>query len=1128
MSAKSKDKGPVDEADRRAATTERARNVLIDAGAGTGKTTLVVARFLELLAPSDGSPGLPVHRLAAVTFTRRAAGELRLRIREGLLRTISEPKTSESRRALLRAALGGLDAAWIGTIHSFADRLLRLEPMASRLSPTYDLVEDADELCLETWHALLEASEAGKLHEVLAGQVDAARAMEAQLTLLNAIEVGIAAETIHYEFNDVWGLEALVAGFINRRDSPPAADPPIPPPDFKAFRAVVDEFAGLTEDIGDESAPQRFLTRAAGRLALLRAEKDPVTVFRSLRELVASAPKTAGMRADFAGDKPGWAAWKAWCQELKSGKGDDAPLIPPILFRLQRPFIRWMAVRLVRTFPVVVAMYERVKARHQVLDQIDLLLVLRNVLRDQPEVRARYQSLFDHIFVDEFQDTDPLQAEILMFLCEAGSGAKTWDQVKLKPGQLTLVGDPKQSIYRFRRADVQMYDSVRQLVMAGPHLSAQLRANFRSVLALIEWFNHRFEEVLGSPGKAGQQFDADTGEVFHAPLAGGLTAKVETPVWHVRFSAEDDKVGPMRHMEASAWARAFKWLVEVEKPQVRDPLSGEWRPVRYGDIAVLAHVTTNLSMLLEAFDHQGVPWSARGGQLFLDDPLHRQFLLGLRALADRDDGVAMMALMRPPFFAVDLADVALEKSDEAPPELLERMAGVRALITELRRRRFDRTPGDTARDLLELTGFGRHIALGPNGAQRLERLRELCFLLDRTALEGGLDYDAATAQLREWVNDPPKLDAPHPVASEVVQVLTIYQAKGLEFPVVALWDSQARWTPQRDGAAWVVSRDGTEWAIALNAFKWSEPESSNYAEREFEYAGAEKRRVVYVAATRARDLLLVPVAGEGGAPDRFITDMLAAAEPPDTVRKLEPWEEGKPPPEWAEDEGGVAFEVLPAAGSLAARLEEYWHDVAQSASEGLASPVAVSQEAIRVVEAARAEDEDEVSEPPEKVRSGRYGREFGSTVHRAIALALLDEKLSVAEAVARAAHEWGLNRNLDAAVADVERALAALRTLGVVPGDRDGFAVEYPVAMPREGKLLNGSIDLVATKGGLTVIDFKTDAAPRGDVEAALPAYAEQVRRYASILEHGGLAAAGTVKTALLFTETGSVAWISR
>lgn len=1102
---------PVDAAARKAAVAERGRNVLIDAGAGTGKTTIIVDRFVELLAPSDDAPHIPIERMAAVTFTRRAAGELRLRIREGILRAIASPATSTSRQERLRTALAGLDSAWIGTIHSFADRLLRLEPMASGLSPTYEILEDADELHRETWHSLQEASAALRLSEVLAGTEGEPFAAEAQQTFNEAVALGLRTQTMHYPSHDALGLDAMVAGFINRRDTPPLLRN-VPRVDFRAFRKAVEEFAPMARQAGRDSAAQKFLHVAADRLERLVSDSDPARVMGELRDLIAGAPKKAAKGADFVDDIDGWAAWKAWSD------GDE-----PFKERLLRPFVRWLAVRLARTFPAVIARYEQVKSRHEVLDQIDLLLKLRDLLRDRLDVRARLQALFDHLFVDEFQDTDPLQAEVLMFLCEEKSAAAKWEDVKLAAGKLTIVGDPKQSIYRFRRADVQMYDAVRTKIAASAHLAVALKANFRSTPPLIDWFNDRFEVVLGTPKARGQQFDAATGQVFHAPLAAGVSERKGEPVLRLPTAPKETTVDPARRFEAEAWARGIRWLVEKEKPQVRDPLTGEWRALRYGDIAVLAHVTTNVSVLLEAFDANGVPWSARGGRLFLEDPLHRQFVLGLRALANRDDGVAQMALHRPPFFAVALSDLALARQEPCPADVQARLKPIDDLIADLRMRRFDRLPGETARDLLERSAFGRHVALGPNGAQRLSQLRELCFVLDRLALKLGLDFDAATAELRDWVTgSPPQLDPPHPVASEVVQVLSIHQAKGLEYPMVALWDAQAKWAPQRDADAWLVSRDGTEWAIALERFKWAEPEAAGFADRDFTYAGTERQRLIYVAATRARDLLVIPSAGDRMKPESFIMDRLIEAAPKGTVRVLPQWVDGEPEPEWAEDTHRFEFATLPAAPAQLVDTAE-WDSAAAAAAKATLAPIAVSKEAIRVVEAMRAEDEDEVAEPPEKAREGRFGRAFGSTVHRALGLALLDASLPLGAAVARAAKEYELTAHFAEAEADVKRTLETLAASGLARGAVADFAIEYPVAMPSAAGLLGGFIDLLVAKPTWMVIDFKTDRRPQGDAVAAHPEYAEQVRSYARILEQGGLAGAGAVKAALLFTETGEL-----
>jgi ATP-dependent exoDNAse (exonuclease V) beta subunit len=182
------------------------------------------------------------------------------------------------------------------------------------------------------------------------------------------------------------------------------------------------------------------------------------------------------------------------------------------------------------------------------------------------------------------------------------------------------------------------------------------------------------------------------------------------------------------------------------KRTIVDPATGKKRPAGYGDVAVLVTSTFNLPLLFPELDRLDVPYAARGGSLFLGDALHRQFLLGLRALADRDDGVAQAALLRPPFFALDYDDLARERAADQVskhPGVLRARAALE-MVRDLRRRRLDRSPGSTARDLLERTAFARAAALGPNGAQRLEALRELCLALDAVAAEG-LDFDAATA-----------------------------------------------------------------------------------------------------------------------------------------------------------------------------------------------------------------------------------------------------------------------------------------------------------------------------------------------------------------------------------------------
>lgn len=1088
----------VDQSDRDRAVRERDRNVIVDASAGTGKTSLVVERLVELIAPSDGRDPIAIDRVAAITFTRKAAGELRVRVRQRILETLSSLVPDAPRHAPLLRALGGIDTAHIGTIHGFADRLLRKWPAQARLDPQYELVEDSSVLADECFHLLIHAAEKRTLSELLQGTRIRDRADEVTATVLDAQRAGVRLRSLETEHWTYHGLDGLTTGFILQRDIDPA-DPAVCEFDRGTFVRYAQEYLQLVAGLSSETSGGRWLLGTGEILRALQTETDPAVLFRELVDRLERGPRGRAsdpprMRHDFPADERAWDVWKA----LEGDDGREPLRAGSLRDDLLAPLRRWMAVRLVRIRPVALHLYEVVKARHQAVDHIDLLVRLRNLVRDDRAIRRACQRLFDHVFVDEFQDTDPLQAEIVLFLCEQGAEATTWDAVKLAPGAITVVGDPKQSIYRFRRADIGTYQRVVEIIERSPHLSVRLTSSFRSAPGLVDWLNRRFDTILGS-SEHGERFRQESGDVFHQRLTKGRESGADPTVHAVAMDLPDGgDVFDYRSLEAEVTARYIRWLVEASDSRIVDPMSGRTRRVRYGDIGVLAITTTNLSMLFEAFDRDGVPYAARGGKLFLSDPLNRRFLLGLCALADRDDGVALAAVLRPPFFAVDLGDLARSHRDDPT----DRVTQARSIIRELRRRRFERTPGQTARALLEETGFGRAVALGPNGAQRLSALRELCFQVETRAMEEQLDFDAIMERLRVWIDQPQGLDRPHPVGEDTVRAMTIHQAKGLEFPVVVLWDARAVWNERTTYDAWTVEREGRAWAVRLDLVKWEEPLGLDIAERERDMRRAERKRLVYVAATRARDVLVVPKIGVPD--DRWIFGRLLGTERSPTVLE-HPLHTPVQHAPWF-DEATPPSALLP--GQTTTRdieLRAAWDAAALAASQERMRPIAFTD-----------------ASTPRSLwgKKGRFGTVFGETVHVAIGLALRSG-VAADEAVRMASIRTGLVANFFEAGEDVARALAALAELGVSAP----FELEYPVTgLASGGQLVSGYVDMLAKIAETTIIlDFKTDAPPASD-EPVPQRYAAQVRGYANVL---GSAFAVPIRAGLLYTADGGVRWLS-
>jgi ATP-dependent helicase/nuclease subunit A len=643
---------------------------------------------------------------------------------------------------------------------------------------------------------------------------------------------------------------------------------------------------------------------------------------------------------------------------------------------------------------------------------------------------------------------------------------------------------------------------------------ARLRVNFRSSAKIIDWLNEGFDAVLGSESE-GPLFDLQEGTVKNVRLIAAGDPRPDAEVHVLPFGHEIDalRADHARDIEGEALAHYFRYLVEDSELRIADTRSGELRRPRYGDIAVMMISTPTVHHLTSELDRIGVPHVVRGGTLFMEDPLHRQFILGLRALADFKDGVARAALMRPPFFAVSLEDLARARATDERSEALD---AAQSHIERLRRDRHTKPAGEIARRVLETTGFGRYVAASVNGAQRLARLYELCRALDDVARESNLDFDGATAIARGWLDEPPRIEAPLPVDADAVQVITAHQAKGLEWPIVALWDGWAGWQAFLPLVALTIDPATGEWALELEGLK-HDPSDRGLRKREMTLRAAERKRVAYVAATRARDILIVP---EAGAPsDKKIAGCLILNGRAKPHRRVAPYKRESGNGAWWKSETRVSMRPI---SPVRANLDEAWREAASQSFAPYLGPAAVSVIAHATREDVREADERELT--PVFTKVGRFGPVFGTAVHRALEL-ILRNKLNPKLASARAVKEGAVEELLSAVVEDVARAHAALEGTGLL---RHELQVEYPVAGSlNKATLVSGIIDLlVAAPDGLCLIDFKTDAPPRGDVRSDYPGYVEQVHAYARVLDQSGVPELHVTRTGLLFTADGGLRWV--
>jgi ATP-dependent exoDNAse (exonuclease V) beta subunit len=766
------------------------------------------------------------------------------------------------------------------------------------------------------------------------------------------------------------------------------------------------------------------------------------------------------------------------------------------------------------------------------------------------------------LFIDEFQDTDPLQAELLLLLAADDPAETDWQRVTPVAGKLFIVGDPKQSIYRFRRADVEIYRRVCEMLADRGATRVELTRSFRSTPNIQKLVNAAFEPVMDG--------DRDTHQARYVALERfrsdhpGQPSVVALPVpapYGQRFVAAreierslPDAVGAYIDwlVERSGWT-----VTERHAPGRRVPLEARHvcilfrRFVSYGEDITRAYV--------EALEARGVKHLLVGGKAFHDRDEIETLRAALMAIEWPDDQLSVFATLRGALFAIGDEEL-LEyhgiagrfhafRIPESLPAGLEPIRESLTLLRALHADRNRRPVSDTIATLLDRTRAHVGFVLRPGGEQALANVLHVSELARQYELEGGMSFRGFVEALREAAEGGQAAEAPIlEEGSDGVRLMTVHKAKGLEFPVVILGDITARLTP------WEASRhvDHQRRLCALRIGGWAPKDLNDHKALELAREQKEGERIAYVAATRARDLLVVPAVGDEPYTEGWVSPLNAAIYPAETERRVQQQAE-RCPVFHSKDSVLIRPNGDPASRSTVCPGEHriapshtvvWWSPEPQVLSLNVAAPFGLrrddlivkdvhpdilrrgldayeswkaaraadvisarrsSIEVITATQAAALEDagiDDAnvtiVSSPTETSRPA--GARFGSLVHALLGeVPFGEDSGSVLERLAHA-HGRILGATQDEIAAAREAVAHVLRhpiLIAAARAEREGQCYrETPVTYRLEsGVIVEGYVDLAYRDGdSIVVVDFKTDR----ELDGTLERYRRQVSIYAT------------------------------
>lgn len=1023
-------------------------NMLVEAGAGSGKTTSLVGRMLNLVGR-----GTPVDRIAAITFTRKAANELRERFQIGLEKRVADAEDPAERERFV-LALEQLDRAFIGTIHSFCGRLLRERPLEAGLDPEFQEVADEDwkTLMHEFWQRWIERS--SRLEDPLIAELHGVGVEPA--TLYNGFEQVITYPDVQFRLGkttapDITECRKKLEALIDKALPLLPKDEPVD--GWDGLMGLVRRLAAKRH-IEDWSEPAQFCSVIE---TLAETQLKVVQKRWSETKDGKAAAKDLGDRFAALFEKEISEVLRCWREHR----------YPPVM----------------RYLLAAATEFERERIATGQLGYQDLLLRAAKLLRDNPSVRDDLGARYPHLLVDEFQDTDPIQAEVCFLLTSDSSQGNDWRKVTPRAGNLFVVGDPKQSIFRFRRADIQVYERVKERVAECGQV-VTLTRNFRSVQSIERLVNTYFG-----------QDNADGLSVF--PKIANEMQAAFSPMQTVADDGPGEGVFtyvvcPSENNKDVTIAEDAEMVATWIEDQIRSGLHSA------GDFLVITRIKWPIQHYARALSARNIAVSTTGAPLPQEREL-RELLVVLSALADPDNPVLIAAALEGLFFGCSPADLfdghrqGIHFSASHIPSSTDTKMGQALSVLYEWWKVSQRQPADVLVErILADTGLlflAASQELGDAGAGALLHLVEV---LRQSSVKGASALTDAMEKIKVLL-EADAADAPlRPGRTDAVRVMNLHKAKGLEAEVVILaaphdesdHEPSAHVERGEEGTATGGLRICDEKLTIAQPPRWKE-----MAEREVAFDVAEQDRLRYVAVTRAKRKLLISqcerMLKNGPKPDCSAWSPLV--------------------PTLAVVGSKIELPMREAEGRRVAdeKPNEVMARVRESAAR-LTEATRVSVERVTVTGSAKNKLEQVGESRDYRPRVG-LGSAWGRAVHRVI------------EGMGRGRTGMSLERFIAAVARDEELGEKETARLAQIPDHVRGLPVwkqliengnaEFELTVMRSEErngirvLIEGVIDAVGrTDSLMSIVDWKTDDVDEASWESRVAGYESQIGAYRDML----------------------------